>query len=181
MLCPPLVSPQVQHVMQIDVCKQGTDTSSLWYALFTTCHNTILKHACVEPLLDVPQHALIRNAVLNEFHQPLVVDGVTICQLDTPLNNPSENNPTEVEVVDPAHPLYGRRFLLVSLSHSHRGPRQALVTYQRDILLRIPVSATSLFPAPQRLSKTKVSFDAVSELLDLARQLGIFFEEGGPI
>jgi hypothetical protein len=55
------------------------------------------------------------------------------------------------------------------------------VTYQRDILLRIPVSATNLSPVPQFLSKTKVSFDAVSELLDLARQLGISFKEGGPI
>jgi hypothetical protein len=76
MLSPPLVSPQVQHVMQGDVCKQGTDTSSLRYALFTTRHCTILKHACVEPLLDVSQDALVRDTVLNELHQPLVVDGV---------------------------------------------------------------------------------------------------------
>ena len=87
-----------------------------------------------------------------------------IYKLDTPLNNPFENSPTEIEVVDPAHPLYGRRFPLVSLSHSPRGLPQALVTYQRDILVRIPVSATNLSPAPQLLFKTKISFDAACEL-----------------
>jgi len=103
----------------------------------------------------------------------------TIYQLDTPLNNPSENSLTEVEVVDATHPLYGRRFPLISLSHSPQGSRQVLVAYQKDILVRIPVCATSLCTEPPPLSKTKLSFDAVSELLDLAKQLGISFNKGG--
>jgi len=84
-------------------------------------------------------------------------------------------------VVDAAHPLYGRRFPLISLSHSSRGSRQALVAYQKDILIRIPVGATNLCALPPNLTKTKLSFDAVSELLDLARQLGISPEKGGAI
>ncbi len=105
----------------------------------------------------------------------------TIYQLDTPLNNPSENNLTEVEVVDAAHPLYGRRFPLISFSLSPRGSRQALVAYQKDILLRIPVDATNICGQPPNLTKTKLSFDAVSELLELARQLGISPPKGGSI
>jgi hypothetical protein len=69
----------------------------------------------------------------------------------------------------------------VSLSHSPIGSRKALVAYQKDVLVRIPVSATSLSATPPPLSKTKVSFEAVSELVDLARQLGVFSKEGGPI
>jgi hypothetical protein len=55
------------------------------------------------------------------------------------------------------------------------------VAYQKDILIRIPVCATSLSAEPPSLTKTKLSFDAVSELLDLARQLGISPEKGGAI
>ena len=77
-------------------------------------------------------------------------------------------------MVDAAHPLFGRRFPVISLSHSPRGSRQVLVAYQKDILLRIPVCATNLFAEPPPLIKTKLSFDAVSELLELARQLGIY-------
>ena len=105
----------------------------------------------------------------------------TICQLDTPLKNPSENSLSELEVVDAAHPLYGRRFPLISLSHSPGGSQNALVAYQKDILIRIPVSATSLCDQPTSLTKTKLSLDAVSELLDLARQLGIYPHKGGAI
>ena len=105
----------------------------------------------------------------------------TICQLDTPLNNPVENSLNELEVIDPSHPLYGRRFPLISLSHSPVGSHHALVAYQKDILIRIPVGATNLCALPPNLTKTKLSFDAVSELLDLARQLGISPEKGGAI
>ena len=84
-------------------------------------------------------------------------------------------------MVDAAHPLYGRRFPLISLSHSPQGSHQAMVAYQKDILIRIPVCATSLCAEPRPLSKTKLSFDAVSELLDLAKQLGISPKKGGAI
>ncbi|MDF1591855.1 MAG: hypothetical protein P1P89_10105 [Desulfobacterales bacterium] len=78
MLGPPLVSPQIKHVMQVGVGQQGTDTSSLWYALFIMRHRTLFKHACVEPLLNVPQDALVRNPILNELFQPFVGDGIKI-------------------------------------------------------------------------------------------------------
>jgi hypothetical protein len=67
------------------------------------------------------------------------------------------------------------------LSHSSRGSQQAMVAYQKDILIRIPVCATSLCAQPSPLTKTKLSFDAVSELFDLARQLGIYPYIGGKI
>jgi hypothetical protein len=66
----------------------------------------------------------------------------------------------------------------VSLSDSSQGSRQALVAYQKDILIRIPVQATNLSTIPLLLSEAKVSFDAVRELLDLASQLGISSQKG---
>ena len=84
-------------------------------------------------------------------------------------------------MVDATHPLYGRRFPLISLSLSPRGSRQALVAYQKDILIRIPVGATNLYTRPPNLTKTKLTFDAVSELLELSKQLGISPKKGGAI
>jgi hypothetical protein len=56
-----------------------------------------------------------------------------------------------------------------------------MVAYQKDILIRIPVEATSLCTQLPDLTKTKLSFDAVSELIDLARQLGISLKKGSVI
>ena len=47
---PPLVGPQIKHVMQVDVGQQRADTSALGYAFLATCHGSILQHACIEPL-----------------------------------------------------------------------------------------------------------------------------------
>jgi hypothetical protein len=69
----------------------------------------------------------------------------------------------------------------VSLSHSPQGSRQALVTYQRDILLRIPLSATNLSVPRPALSNAKVTFEAVTELIDLARQMKILHQKGDVI
>src|SRR5215467_8144636 len=38
----------------------------------------------------------------------------SIEHLNTPVNNPPVDDPTEVEVTDPTHPLFGRRFALFS-------------------------------------------------------------------
>jgi hypothetical protein len=66
----------------------------------------------------------------------------------------------------------------VSLSDSSKGERYALASYQKDILIRIPVLATNLSAIPPLLSEAKISFDAVRELLDLANQLGILSQKG---
>ena len=39
--------------------------------------------------------------------------GQTIRQLNTLYNNPDEKDKTEIEVTDPTHPLFGRRFALI--------------------------------------------------------------------
>ena len=76
---------------------------------------------------------------------------------------------TEVEVTDPRHPLFGRRFPLLSVS---AGPYAQggvlLVVYRQYMRLRIPLSATDLTPAdiPQ---PTKLTLEAVTDLLHLAK------------
>ena len=54
--------------------------------------------------------------------------------------------PEPITVTDLAHPLYGRAFVLVSLASAPGPGSCALVAYQGDIVLKIPIEATSLRP-----------------------------------
>jgi hypothetical protein len=76
---------------------------------------------------------------------------------------------TEVEVTDPAHPLFGRRFALLSVSTSLQGSGHVLVAYRDYMRLRIPRLATNLAPA-QPIGSTKLTLPAVTELIALAEQ-----------
>ncbi len=67
------------------------------------------------------------------------------------------------------HPLFGRRFAVVSLSNPPNGAGHVVVAYRGYMRLRIPVSATQLVP-PQRYLSTKLTLESVTELVTLAKQ-----------
>src|SRR5207302_10287486 len=71
----------------------------------------------------------------------------TTYQLNTPFDNPDETSDSEIEVIDPRHPLFGRRFLLVSRTSSPHGPGHAFVPYREGMLLCIPLACTTLAPS----------------------------------
>ena len=58
-------------------------------------------------------------------------------QLNTPFNNPLEENVTEIEVTDPTHPLFGRRFPVLSISSPPQNPGHVLVSYREQMTLRM--------------------------------------------
>lgn len=74
---------------------------------------------------------------------------------------------TEIEVTDPTHPLVGRRFPVRSISAPERGSNQVFVAYQEYMTLRIPLAATNL-SAPRPCLRTKLTRDAITELITLA-------------
>ncbi len=90
-------------------------------------------------------------------------------QLNTPFNNPLEAELSEIEVIDPTHPLFGRRFPVLSISLSLQGAGHVMVAYQEYMTLRIPIAATNLVPAQPGL-KTKLTLAALTELISLAEQ-----------
>ena len=47
-------------------------------------------------------------------------------------------------MTDPTHPLFGRRFALISVSSPLQGAGSALVSYREYMVLRLPVASTTL-------------------------------------
>jgi hypothetical protein len=90
----------------------------------------------------------------------------TIPLLDTPIQ-PTDWRPKQITVTDPGHPLYGRCFDLISVTGSTTLRGHAHVAYAGTLVLRIPIVATSLHPAPQATLRTKLSLEAIRDLLRL--------------
>src|SRR5712691_3602835 len=72
----PLLHPEVEHVVQIDVSQHRRGTAALWRSFFTARPLTLFQHACVQPFTDEPHHALVRYPVLDELYQPLMVQTI---------------------------------------------------------------------------------------------------------
>jgi len=105
--------------------------------------------------------------------------GRTITRLTAPLKNPVSNDLPEIEVTDPTHPLFGRRFPVVSRTSSPPGPGHVLVSYRQYMLLRIPVAATSLMPSLV-VARTKLTVQTVRDLVTLATQYEVLCPPNPP-
>jgi len=94
----------------------------------------------------------------------------TTQQHDAPFQNPPQFDPELIEVTDPAHPLHGRRFQVVSISHPPHHPGHVIVAYRDCLRLRIPVQATERNPDNATRSRTKFTRDALLEFLTLLKE-----------
>jgi len=95
----------------------------------------------------------------------------TTAHLNTPLNNPLVDDPTEIEVTDPTHPLFGRRFALLSTRPRPHSVGYIFVAYRDTMVLRLSQVATSLVAAPPESEPTtKLTSHAVTELISVAEQ-----------
>jgi len=75
----------------------------------------------------------------------------------------------QVEVVDPTHPLFGRRFRLVAVTRALHSGGFARVEYQPGIAMQLPLSVTSLGPALLRRGRpTKLTPEALAVLVLVA-------------
>ena len=88
---------------------------------------------------------------------------------DTPRRNNDCPDAAEIVVIDPAHPLYGRRFRLVSMEPAPCPGGMVRVEYRFGLTLRLPLLATSLGPCgAQPVPKAKFSTDAIEDLIVVA-------------
>jgi hypothetical protein len=73
-------------------------------------------------------------------------------------------------VTDPAHPLFGQRFQVLSITRPPGRPGHVFVAYQHGTRLRIPVLATDLAPGAPARPRTKLTRAALLDLLALVKE-----------
>jgi hypothetical protein len=95
--------------------------------------------------------------------------GLTTTQLDTPFKNPSLEEVSCIEVTDQTHPLFGRRFQVISVSTPLNTSGHVFVRYREKAVLQIPITATNLAPSPIT-TRTKLTSQALEEFISLADQ-----------
>jgi len=78
--------------------------------------------------------------------------------------------PDRVTITDPAHPLYGRQFDLIPATGPTTARALARIAYSATVVLKVPIAATSLHPAPPAMPRSKLSLDAIRELLRLTER-----------
>jgi hypothetical protein len=116
-----------------------------------------------EPFL--PPSGFGRTMRLNWISQ-----NASIEHLNTPVNNQLVDDSTEVEVTDPTHPLFGRRFALLSTRPRPHSVGYIFVAYRDTMVLRLSHAATSLGAAPpESAPRTKLTTHAVTELIAFLR------------
>src|SRR6266851_6577409 len=95
--------------------------------------------------------------------------GRRIEQLHTPVNNPLVDDLGEVEVTDPGHPLFGRRFALVSTRPRPHSVGYLFVAYRDTMVLRMPQTAThGVSPPPESAPMSQLTSHAITERISLA-------------
>ena len=88
----------------------------------------------------------------------------------SPFNDRDGQVPDEIEVTDPFHPLFGRRFRVHSVDDSNASTARVFVVYRDDIRLLILRRSTNLSLLEPVGPRSKLSADAVSEFLALVRE-----------
>lgn len=77
--------------------------------------------------------------------------------------------PVEVEVTDPTHPLFGRRFRLIAVTRTLQSGAYARVDYRPGNPLVLPLRVTSLSSGPaDGRARTKLTPEALAELVAVA-------------
>ena len=95
--------------------------------------------------------------------------------LDTSRKNQTEDRaaPADdrfVEVTDPTHPLFQKKFEWLSVSHGNRGTAQVTVRYRGANALRSPLQCTSLSDLGKNAIHSKLTGEAARDLLALVTE-----------
>jgi hypothetical protein len=73
-------------------------------------------------------------------------------------------------VTDPTHPLFGRRFRVLSISHRPGSPGHVVVAYRQHLRLRIPLPATDRGLGNTTLPRAKFTREALLDFLRLVKE-----------
>jgi hypothetical protein len=73
---PPLPAPQVEYIVQVNIGKQWAYTSALNCPQLALYSFAFIQYTGSQPFLDESYNSPIRDAMLNEFYQPFVYEGI---------------------------------------------------------------------------------------------------------
>src|SRR5690349_14713183 len=76
LLLPPLLNPEIEHIVKIDVGQQWANTPALNCPYLAPHPIALFQHAGLEPFLDQAHDAPVGYAMLDKFHQPPVIESV---------------------------------------------------------------------------------------------------------
>src|SRR6266404_4434371 len=165
----PVLHPEVEHIVQIEVCQQRRSTAALGRPFFTAPPLSFFQHPRVQPFTDEPHDALVSYAVLEELNQPFMVQTIEE-RTDVTIQHPVHlsRQQTGVQSIQRivlafAGPVAIREAEKVSLvngiHHRDRRPLGYLVFQRRDAKRSLPTIVfsdvasehwlRSISPAPQ--------------------------------
>jgi hypothetical protein len=76
----------------------------------------------------------------------------------------------EIEVIDPTHPLFGRKFSVLYVLKPLHPTGFVLVHYRDTINLRIPLAVTTLAATRPQPTTAKLSLAAIKELIAVVEE-----------
>ena len=77
--------------------------------------------------------------------------------------------PRDIEVIDPTHPLFGRRFRLLSIARGTCSDSCGRVQWRFGLTLLVPLEVTNLgLRKEQRTMRTRLSIEALEDLVATA-------------
>src|ERR1700722_13493514 len=97
----PLLCPEIQDVMKIDIRKQGTNRTPLRNTFVRRRPQAILHDSRFEPFLDQTGHALISDSMFDKLDQPImieVVEKASDVSIQDPVHFPCQQ--TDVERIE---------------------------------------------------------------------------------
>src|SRR5438094_6501040 len=179
----PLLDPQIKPIVQIDIGQKRTDTSALNRPHFRVHVLAFLQHAYLEPLLDQPHHAPICHAVLDKFHQPLVLERVketTNVGVEHPvhysLHDPNAERVQRLMRTSPRSTAVGKSHKILLVKRTQHFGHRPLDNFifqhehsERTKLLRL-VRLADIGPT-HRLRSVRSSFDSLRNLEKISLKL----------
>ena len=73
-------------------------------------------------------------------------------------------------MTDPTHPLFQRKFRVLSVSRGTYGPVQITVRFRDDLTLRLPQQSTSMSGLVKVPVRSKLTAEAVRDLLAFVKE-----------
>src|SRR5712671_587554 len=96
--CSPVMNPQIQDIVKEHVGQERGNHSALWGSFLDGLPSALLHHAGAQPFLNEPHDARITNPVLDELHEPSVIERIeksTNVGIDDPVHLPGQHSGIE--------------------------------------------------------------------------------------